>query len=192
MEIVSRPDLRSSEEAGAYLRKAPRDRALPRGLRRQHGGRVASLRCQRVDPPARATELGTKVEIKNLNSFRNVGRPLEYEVRRQTRALDAGERIVQETRLWDPTARTVSMRSKEFAHDYRYFPEPDLPPLDVSRRVVEESAAPARLARARRDRFERLRALLLRSRLLTQARLADYFEAARGRPPTQGRRPTGC
>ena len=96
---------------------------------------------------AGSAELGTKVEIKNLNSFRNVQRALEYEVARQARALDAGERIVQETRLWDADrGATRSMRSKEYAHDYRYFPEPDLVPLQLDRRWVDGD--PRRAARA--------------------------------------------
>src|SRR4029453_3596764 len=82
--------------------------------------------------------LGTKVEIKNLNSFRHVQHALEYEVKRQAQALDVGERLTQEARRWDPErARTVATRSKEFAHDYRYFPEPDLPPLDLAATEVE-------------------------------------------------------
>ena len=108
-----------------------------------------SLRCDANVSvrPRGATELGTKVEIKNLNSFRDVQHALEYEVVRQARALDAGERLVQETRLWDPDrGRTVSMRSKEFAHDYRYFPEPDLPPLHLPSPVDRRD--PRRPARA--------------------------------------------
>jgi aspartyl-tRNA(Asn)/glutamyl-tRNA(Gln) amidotransferase subunit B len=88
--------------------------------------------------PVGAQAYGTKVEIKNLNSFRNVQRALEYEVVRQTKALDAGEKLVQETRLWDTTRGvTRAMRSKEFAHDYRYFPEPDLVPLATTHECVE-------------------------------------------------------
>ncbi|HSF30038.1 MAG TPA: Asp-tRNA(Asn)/Glu-tRNA(Gln) amidotransferase subunit GatB, partial [Candidatus Tectomicrobia bacterium] len=87
--------------------------------------------------PRGAQEYGTKVEIKNMNSFRNVQRALEYEVTRQTKALDAGEKLVQETRLWDATRGvTRSMRSKEYAHDYRYFPEPDLVPLATTREWI--------------------------------------------------------
>ena len=132
MEIVSKPDLRSPEEAGAYL-KALRERL--RFLEVCDGNmEEGSLRCDANISlrPRGQSALGVKVEIKNLNSFRNVQHALEYEERRQARALDAGERLVQETRLWNPdTNRTVSMRTKEFAHDYRYFPEPDLPPLSV-------------------------------------------------------------
>jgi aspartyl-tRNA(Asn)/glutamyl-tRNA(Gln) amidotransferase subunit B len=139
MEIVSKPDLRSPEEAGAYLRTL---RGMVRFLQVCDGNmEEGSLRCDaNVSIRPRGTaELGTKVEIKNLNSFRHVQHALEYEVTRQTRALETGEALVQETRLWNAdTGRTVSMRSKEYAHDYRYFPEPDLPPLSVEERWVEE------------------------------------------------------
>jgi aspartyl-tRNA(Asn)/glutamyl-tRNA(Gln) amidotransferase subunit B len=117
-----------------------------------------------------------------MNSFRNVQHALEYEIKRQGRALDAGERIVQETRLWDPDkGQTVSMRSKEFAHDYRYFPEPDLPPLNVEARWIEAVRATLpELPAARRARFMRAHALTAYDAdLLTGSRaLADYFEAA--------------
>ena len=133
MEIVSQPDLQSPEEAAAYLKKL---REIVRFLKVCDGNmEEGSLRCDANISLRRlgASEFGTKVEIKNMNSFRNVQHALEYEVKRQAQALDAGERLVQETRLWDPDrARTVSMRSKEYAHDYRYFPEPDLPPLRVA------------------------------------------------------------
>src|SRR5207247_195599 len=103
------------------------------------------------------TGFGTKVEIKNMNSFRNVQRALEFEVGRQTEALARGERIVQETRLWDADrGYTRSMRSKEFAHDYRYFPEPDLVPLTIDRARVEEiRAGLPELPADRRQRFMR-------------------------------------
>ncbi len=148
MEIVSHPDLRSPEEAAAYLRAL---RAILIYLRVCDGNmEEGSMRCDANVSlrPRGVAELGTKIEIKNLNSFRNVQHALEYEVVRQARALDAGERLVQETRLWDPDrARTVSMRSKEFAHDYRYFPEPDLPPLHVEQGWIDEiRARPARAA----------------------------------------------
>src|SRR4029453_19378445 len=120
MEIVSKPDLRSPEEAGAYLRAL---RAIVVYLGVCDGNmEEGSLRCDANVSLRIAGDavLGTKVEIKNLNAFRHVQHALEYEVKRQAQALDAGERLVQETRLWDPErARTVSMRSKEFAHDNR-------------------------------------------------------------------------
>jgi aspartyl-tRNA(Asn)/glutamyl-tRNA(Gln) amidotransferase subunit B len=182
MEIVSHPDLRSPEEAAAYLRAL---RAILIYLRVCDGNmEEGSMRCDANVSlrPRGVAELGTKIEIKNLNSFRNVQHALEYEVGRQARALDAGERLVQETRLWDPDrARTVSMRSKEFAHDYRYFPEPDLPPLHVEQGWIEEiRAGLPELPAARRARFALAYGLsAYDAELLTQGRgLADYFEEA--------------
>ena len=182
MEIVSHPDLRSPEEAAAYLRAL---RAILIYLRVCDGNmEEGSMRCDANVSlrPRGVAELGTKIEIKNLNSFRNVQHALEYEVVRQARALDAGERLVQETRLWDPDrARTVSMRSKEFAHDYRYFPEPDLPPLHVEPRWIDEiSQGLPELPAARRARFAVAYGLsAYDAELLTQGRgLADYFEEA--------------
>src|SRR5213594_4247488 len=142
METVSKPDLRSPEEASAYL-KAFRAVLVYLGV---SSGNMeeGSLRCDANVSlrPRGARELGTKVEIKNMNSFRNVQRALEFEVRRQAQALGAGERIVQETRLWDADGGyTRSMRSKEYAHDYRYFPEPDLVPLTLDRARVAEIRA---------------------------------------------------
>jgi len=182
METVSRPEIRSPEEAAAYLRAF---RAVLVYLGVCDGNmEEGSLRCDANVSlkPAGAAQLGTKVEIKNMNSFRNVQRALEFEVKRQTEALDRGERIVQETRLWDADrGYTRSMRSKEFAHDYRYFPEPDLVPLkldaawiDEIRRVLPE------LPRARRQRFVAAYGLpAYDAALLTQSRaLAEYYEAA--------------
>jgi aspartyl-tRNA(Asn)/glutamyl-tRNA(Gln) amidotransferase subunit B len=185
MEIVSRPDLRSPEEATAYLRAL---RAILIYLAVCDGNmEEGSLRCDaNVSLRLRGSqELGTKVEIKNMNSFRHVQHALEHEVRRQAQALERGERIVQETRLWDPDrSHTVSMRSKEFAHDYRYFPEPDLPPLQVDPRWVEAIRATLpELPASRGRRFVEAYALsAYEADLLTQGRgLADYFEeAARG------------
>ncbi len=182
MEIVSKPDLRSPEEAGAYLRAL---RAIVVYLGVCDGNMEdGSLRCDanvslRI---AGSDVLGTKVEIKNLNSFRHVQHALEYEVTRQAQALDAGERLIQETRGWDPErGRTVSMRSKEFAHDYRYFPEPDLPPLDLAATEVERLRGDLpELPAAKRVRFVQAYGLSPHeAELLGQGRgLADYFEAA--------------
>jgi len=185
MEIVSKPDLRSPDEAAAYLKAL---RAILIYLRVCDGNmEEGSLRCDANISlrPIGQAEYGTKVEIKNMNSFRNVRDALDHEIRRQTRALETGERIVQETRLWDPDrAVTVSMRSKEFAHDYRYFPEPDLPPLDVQPAWIEEMRERLpELPGARRARFQAEYALsAYDADILTQGRgLADYFEeAARG------------
>ena len=182
MEIVSRPDLRSSEEAAAYLRAL---RAILIYLGVCDGNmEEGSLRCDANISlrPKGSPELGTKVEIKNMNSFKNVQHALDYEIKRQARALESGERIVQETRLWDPDrGHTVSMRSKEYAHDYRYFPEPDLPPLQIDPRWVDEvRASLPELPAARRRRFALQYELSpYDADLLAQGRgLADYFEEA--------------
>jgi aspartyl-tRNA(Asn)/glutamyl-tRNA(Gln) amidotransferase subunit B len=184
METVSRPEIRSPEEAAAYL-KAFRAVLVYLGVC-DGNMEEGSLRCDANVSLRRAgaVELGTKVEIKNLNSFRNVQRALEFEVQRQAQALDAGERIVQETRLWDADGGyTRSMRSKEFAHDYRYFPEPDLVPLRLEGAFVEaiRQALPE-LPRARRERFVTEYGLpAYDADVLTQSRaLGEYYEAAVG------------
>ena len=187
METVSKPEIRSPEEAAAYLRAF---RAVLVYLGVCDGNmEEGSLRCDANISlkPAGATELGTKVEIKNMNSFRNVQRALEFEMKRQAEALDRGERIVQETRLWDADrGYTRSTRSKEYAHDYRYFPEPDLVPLKLDATWVEQiRAALPELPRARRQRFVAAYGLpAYDAALLTQSRaLAEYYEAAvRGFP----------
>ena len=155
MELVSKPDMHSAAEAMAFLRTLRQvfryigvsDADMEKG----------SFRCDANISmrPVGATELGRKVEVKNMNSFRAVGRALETEIERQTRVLREGGRIAQETRGYiDATGTTVSQRSKEEAHDYRYFPEPDLPPLEVSRETVEAlRASLPELPAARRRRF---------------------------------------
>ncbi len=180
MEIVSKPDMRSSEEAVAYLRAL---RAILIYLQVCDGNmEEGSLRCDANISlrPAGSREFGTKVEIKNMNSFKHVQHALGFEVERQARALEAGERLVQETRLWDPDrGRTVSMRSKEYAHDYRYFPEPDLPPLEIAPGLVEEvRASLPELPATRRRRFTLQYELsAYDADLLTQGRgLSEYFE----------------
>jgi len=182
METVSRPELSSPEEAAAYLKAF---RAVLVFLGVCDGNmEEGSLRCDANVSirPRGSASLGTKVEIKNLNSFRNVQRALEFEVRRQAQALDAGERIAQETRLWEAErGYTRSMRSKEFAHDYRYFPEPDLVPLQIDRRWVEEiRAGLPELPRAWRQRVVAQYGLPpYDAEVLTQSRaLVDYYEAA--------------
>jgi aspartyl-tRNA(Asn)/glutamyl-tRNA(Gln) amidotransferase subunit B len=182
METVSHPDLRTPEEAAAYLRAF---RAVLVYLGVCDGNmEEGSLRCDANISlrPRGERELGTKVEIKNLNSFRNVQRALEFEAERQARALDSGERIVQETRLWDADrGYTRSMRSKESAHDYRYFPEPDLVPLVLDAAFVEARRAELpELPRARRERFvDAYRLPAYDAAILTQSKaLADYYEAA--------------
>ncbi|MDD4802213.1 MAG: Asp-tRNA(Asn)/Glu-tRNA(Gln) amidotransferase subunit GatB [Syntrophomonas sp.] len=142
LEIVSEPDMRSSAEARAYMEKL-RSVLLFAGVsdcKMEEG----SLRCDANISvrPAGQKEFGTRIEIKNLNSFRALERAVEYEVKRQIEALEDGEELVQETRTWDEDKQiTRSMRSKEEAHDYRYFPEPDLPPISISRERIEEIKA---------------------------------------------------
>ena len=130
--------------------------------------------------PVGESKFGTKAEVKNVNSFRNVGKALEYEIGRQIDLLEGGGRVVQETRLFDSgSGRTHSMRSKEEAHDYRYFPEPDLPPLIVDEaRIARVKATMPELPDARRRRFVEQYAIPeYDAGVLTQyAQLADYFE----------------
>ncbi|MCJ8500149.1 Asp-tRNA(Asn)/Glu-tRNA(Gln) amidotransferase subunit GatB [Desulfatitalea alkaliphila] len=181
MEIVSEPDLRSPEEAGAYLRTL---RTIIRWIDIGDGNmEEGSFRCDANVSlrPEGSTTLGTRTEIKNLNSFKNVEKALRYEIVRQGEILREGGAIVQETRLWDPDKGvTVSMRGKEEAHDYRYFPDPDLLPLEIDSQWVEavRSALPE-LPDARRARFvDRYRLPDYDAALLTTSReLADYFEA---------------
>jgi len=139
IEIVSEPDIQSPEEAAAYLRAL---RSVLVYLEICDGNmEEGSFRCDANVSirPRGETSLGVKTELKNMNSFRNVQRALQYEIERQTQSLNDGARIVQETRLFDPaTGSTASMRSKEQAHDYRYFPDPDLLPLRVSPQLVEK------------------------------------------------------
>ena len=182
LEIVSEPDIRSAAEAGAYLRKL---RALLQYLEICDGNmEEGSFRCDaNVSVRARgSTQLGTKVEVKNMNSFRAVERAIEYEVKRQADVLDAGGRLVQETRLWDPDREvTRAMRSKEFADDYRYFPEPDLLPLLVSDAWIDEvRRSLPELPDARRLRFIREYGLPEYDAdvLTVRKDMADYYEAA--------------
>ena len=155
VECVSEPDMRSPEEAAAYLRelRATLEALDVSDVKMEEG----SLRCDANVSlrPAGSEALGTKVEIKNMNSIRSLERALAFEIERQTKALDAGDPIVQETRHWDEDAgSTASMRSKEEAFDYRYFPEPDIPAMepDVSW-VGDIRASLPELPRARRDRY---------------------------------------
>jgi aspartyl-tRNA(Asn)/glutamyl-tRNA(Gln) amidotransferase subunit B len=155
MEMVSQPDFRSASEARAFLLKL-RAILLTLGVS-DADMEKGQLRCDvnvSLRPVGQA-ELGTKVEVKNLNSFRAVQHSLEYEIGRQTEVLERGERIIQETRGWvEERGITVTQRSKEEAHDYRYFPEPDLPPLFVERAWVEELRARLpELPDARRTRY---------------------------------------
>ncbi len=142
MEIVSEPDLRSPREASEYMKKL---RAILRYLGVCDGNmEQGSLRCDANVSirPVGHNEFGTRAELKNINSFKFVEKALEYEIKRQVGVIEDGGRIIQETRLWDSAAGvTRAMRSKEEAHDYRYFPEPDLPPILVSQDWIDEITA---------------------------------------------------
>jgi aspartyl-tRNA(Asn)/glutamyl-tRNA(Gln) amidotransferase subunit B len=155
MEIVGEPDLRSPEEARQYLIKL---RSILQYLGVSTGNmEEGSFRCDANISlrPEGSEEFTPKVEVKNMNSFKAVYLAMEYEAKRQRKAAAEGKRLVQETRGWvEDKAKTVSQRSKEYAHDYRYFPEPDLPPLVISRDWVEAVRARLpELPEARRDRF---------------------------------------
>ena len=184
IEIVSEPDMRSAAEAAAFF-TALRDILVWLGV---NDGNMeeGSLRCDAnvsIRPVGQAA-FGTKAEVKNLNSFRYVEKALEFEIDRQTDLVSSGGRVVQETRLFDSSSgRTQSMRSKEEAHDYRYFPEPDLPPLMVDEARIERvRATMTELPDARRRRFVAQYAIPeYDAGVLTQsAELADYYEAVAG------------
>ncbi len=181
IEIVSEPDMRSAAQAAEFFSQL-RDTLVWIGV---NDGNMeeGSLRCDAnvsVRPVGQAA-FGTKAEVKNVNSFRYLEKAIEYEIVRQTELLDSGGRVVQETRLWDSAAgRTHAMRSKEEAHDYRYFPEPDLPPVLVDdARVERVRQTMPELPEARRRRFVAQYAIPdYDAGVLTQsAELADYFEA---------------
>jgi aspartyl-tRNA(Asn)/glutamyl-tRNA(Gln) amidotransferase subunit B len=180
MEIVSEPDLRSPEEARQYLIKL---RSILQYLGVSTGNmEEGSFRCDANISVRRVgvKELGPKVEVKNLNSFKAVFLAMDYEAKRQRKAAAEGKRLVQETRGWvEAQGKTVSQRSKEYAHDYRYFPEPDLPPLIIGRDWVEAVRKKLpELPEARRDRFIRDYGLTkYDADLLTESKdKADYFE----------------
>jgi len=182
IEIVTEPDLRSAADASEFFSRL---RAMLVWLGVNDGNmEEGSLRCDANVSlrPAGASALGTKVEVKNLNSFRFLQKALEHEIDRQADVLAGGGRVVQETRLWDSaTGVTISMRSKEEAHDYRYFPEPDLPPLVVAPARVEAIAREMpELPDRRRERFVAEYALPeYDATQLTESReLADFFETA--------------
>jgi len=181
IEIVSEPDMTAPEEADAYLRSL---RAILQYLDVCDGSmEEGSFRCDANISlkPAGQKTLGTKVELKNMNSFRHVQNAIAFEIERQQQMLDDGHIIVQETRLWDAgKGITTSMRSKEEAHDYRYFPEPDLLPVAVSTGWIEALRADLpELPQARRERFVREYQLpVYDAEVLTSSKqLASYFEA---------------
>jgi aspartyl-tRNA(Asn)/glutamyl-tRNA(Gln) amidotransferase subunit B len=189
MEIVSKPDLRSSEQAKAYLSKL---RTILRYLGTCDGNmEQGSLRADiNVSVRRPGDPLGTRCEIKNVNSIRFIGQAIEHEARRQIEIIEDGGRIGQETRLFDArTGETRSMRSKEEAHDYRYFPDPDLLPLELSQDYVDGLAAGLpELPDAKRARFIESYGLTSYDAdvLVAEKEAADYFEAvAAGRDAKQ-------
>ncbi len=182
LEIVSEPDLRSGKEAAEYAQELRRI-MLYLGIsdgKMQEG----SLRCD-VNisvRPVGQKEFGTKVEIKNMNSFSAIQKAIDYEIERQIEAIKNSEPIYQETRLWEEgSQRTISMRSKEGSSDYRYFPEPDLPPIEVSTEQLEtwKAQLPELPAKKRHRYEEELGLSAYDTRILTDDRsLAEYFEQA--------------
>ena len=191
IEIVTEPDFRSADEVIAYLEKL-RSTLQYLGVsdcKMQEG----SLRCD-VNlsvRPAGSTEFGTRTEMKNLNSFKAISRAIAYETRRQIELIEEGKRVVQETRRWDENKdATYAMRSKENAQDYRYFPEPDIPPLELSDEYIEGlRAAQPELAEAKRERYQRDWGLPVydTEMITSQKALADFFEevVALGADPKQ-------
>lgn len=180
IEIVSEPDIRSGEEAKAYLQKL---KAIL-----QYAGisdcnmEEGSLRCDANISirPEGQKEFGTKTEVKNMNSFKNVQKAIEYEIKRQKQAIEDGGAIVQETRLWNPEKNiTVSMRSKEEAHDYRYFPDPDLIPVIVNESWVKDiQASLPELPDEKKERFiDEYKLPKYDAEVLTSVKsYAEYFE----------------
>ena len=191
IEIVTEPDFRSGAEVIAYLEKL-RSTLQYLGVsdcKMQEG----SLRCD-VNlsvRPADSTELGTRTEMKNLNSFKAIARSIEYEARRQIELLEEGKRVIQETRRWDENKdATFAMRSKENAQDYRYFPEPDIPPLEIGEDYLERlREAQPEMAEAKMARYQSDWGLpAYDAQMLTgQKALADFFEetVALGAPAKQ-------
>ena len=180
IEIVSEPEIRTPEDAVNYLKKL---REILRYLEICDGNmEEGSFRCDANISirPVGEKELGTKTEVKNMNSFRFVQKALEYEINRQIEVVSGGGRIIQETRLWDSDRGvTVSMRSKEEAHDYRYFPEPDLVPLEVSTEWQEEVKKKLpELPDEKRERFvQEYEIPEYDAQVLTASKaLANYFE----------------
>ncbi len=180
MEIVSEPDIRTAEEASEYLKKL---RSILRYIEVSDADmEKGNFRCDANVSirPVGSTEFGTRAEVKNVNSFKYVQKALEYEIKRQAQILDEGGKVIQETRLFDSSKGvTFSMRSKEEAHDYRYFPEPDLVPIVVAKETVAEIAKTIpELPDAKRDRFVKDYGVPeYDADMLTQSRaLAAYFE----------------
>ncbi|MBU1196786.1 MAG: Asp-tRNA(Asn)/Glu-tRNA(Gln) amidotransferase subunit GatB [Proteobacteria bacterium] len=180
IEIVSEPDIRTAQEAGAYLRKL---HAILKYIDVCDGNmEEGSFRCDANISirPVGQKEFGIRTELKNLNSFKHVEKAILYEIQRQTYVIEEGNTIVQETRLWDPSRnKTVSMRGKEDAHDYRYFPDPDLVPLIVDDAWIQSiKATLPELPEARQARFVKEYDLTPTdaATLTSSIELADFFE----------------
>jgi len=185
MELVTEPDLTSAKEAKQFAQEL---QLILRYLEVSYADmekgqmRVEANISIGKDSSTDEKKLGTKVEIKNLNSFRSVERGIEYEIERQTEILKSGKKVIQETRGWDDIKGvTVSQREKEFAHDYRYFPEPDLPPLSHAKEFIDEIKAEApELPQERRERFKK--EYNLEEKIIEvfaqNKDLGDYFEKA--------------
>jgi aspartyl-tRNA(Asn)/glutamyl-tRNA(Gln) amidotransferase subunit B len=188
MEIVSKPDLRSSDEAKAYVTKL---RSILRYLGTCDGNMdEGSMRADvNVSVRKPGGDFGTRCEIKNVNSIRFVGQAIEYEARRQIAILEDGGNIDQETRLFDPVkGETRSMRSKEEAHDYRYFPDPDLLPLEFDDAFVEALKPTCRNCRTTRRAVSSWTSASVAydaSILVSEKAIADYFEDRRRGPRRQ-------
>ncbi len=185
IEIVSEPDIRSSVEAGAYLRKL---RSILRYLNICDGNmEEGSFRCDANVSirPKNNDFFGTRTELKNLNSFKHVEKAIEYEIERQKEVILEGEAVIQETRLWDPEKNiTTSMRGKEEAHDYRYFPDPDLLPLVISNEwIANAKKVLPELPDEKRERFIDQYGLssIDANVLISSRELAGYFEQCVGK-----------
>jgi aspartyl-tRNA(Asn)/glutamyl-tRNA(Gln) amidotransferase subunit B len=194
MEIVSEPDLRSPDEAGAYLTKL---RAILRCLGTCDGNmEEGSMRADvNVSVRKAGDPFGTRCEIKNVNSIRFVQQAIEVEAARQVDLIEGGESVIQQTRLFDPDkGETRSMRSKEEAHDYRYFPDPDLLPLELDAAWVEEiKAALPELPDDKRTRFGADYGLSadIAAQLVLESDIAEYFEAAAAAPSAASQKESG-
>jgi len=180
IEIVSEPDIRSAAEAGAYLRKL---HAILKYIDVCDGNmEQGSFRCDANVSlrPVGQEEFGIRAELKNLNSFKNVEKAIRYEIQRQTYILEEGNKVIQETRLWDPSKnRSASMRGKEEAHDYRYFPDPDLVPLVVDDKWIQDvQITMPELPDEKKERFTKEFSLSEYDAgiLTTSIDMADFFE----------------
>ena len=177
MELVTEPDIKTGQQAKEFAKEL---QLILRYLNISDADmEKGQMRVEvNISLAKEGEELGTKVEIKNLNSFKVVEQAVEYEIKRQTKALEAGKEIKQETRGWrEDSQKTVSQRAKEEAHDYRYFPEPDLPPLDLNQEPLNKDSVTlgSELPQNRRDRFKK-EYELEEELFITEKELGDYFE----------------